>query len=129
MVLWIDLKQRTYGLEEEMGYADLESKSVEFTLHEDLDLEVVRNNLNPVLNVNPIAAARAATQARLTPSRRAHQNLPAIHFDPDGSFGETSPPALRVFDHDGHSLWLAQSRTRLDYEIRSDTNQVDEATP
>src|SRR2546425_6952732 len=39
MVLWIDSKQRTYGLEAQSGYVQLDSKSVEYELDDGLQME------------------------------------------------------------------------------------------
>ena len=48
-----------------------------------------------------------------------HANLPTIRFLPDGSIGESSPQMLHLTSADSGSLWLAQSRDGLNYEIRS----------
>ena len=45
--------------------------------------------------------------------------LPTIRFLPDGSMSDTSPQMVHLTGHDGASLWLAQSRDSLTYEIRT----------
>jgi hypothetical protein len=46
-------------------------------------------------------------------------SLPELRFMPDGSIAESSPRAVKISDRDGISLWLAQARNGLRYEIRS----------
>jgi hypothetical protein len=65
-------------------------------------------------------AKAAAMQAR---SRSVHRGLPSIRFQPDGTFSETSPQALRLYDRNGDTLWLALSRNHVSYEIQ---NQLSE---
>jgi hypothetical protein len=48
-----------------------------------------------------------------------HADLPTIRFLPDGSLGEASPKKLHLSSSDGGSLWLAQARDGVNYEIRS----------
>ncbi len=115
MLLWVDAPQRAYGLEEEPGWVDKDAKAVAFTLGPDLQLEVV----------HPTTPQRATARSLMTGSVQARpnpRNLPEIRFLPDGSFDETSPLALRLFDRDGVSLWVAQATNRLTYEIRNQYN-------
>jgi type II secretion system protein H len=126
MRLWVDGKSRCYGLEEEPGYSDLDTKAVEFTVHEDLGLEFTNPKPAPLTTAS--ATAKEAAKAILARSRSPHRTLPAIRFLPDGSLDENSPPALRVYDRNGGELWLSQAEDRLNYEIRSRTNQWDEAS-
>jgi type II secretion system protein H len=108
MVLWVDAREKTYGLQTETGYVDTDSKAIEFPLAEDLQLEV---------SAPPVAAlvsprTRAALQSA---------NVPAIRFWPDGSIGETSPEYVRLQEtRTGHdsTLWVAQTANRHGYEIR-----------
>src|SRR6266699_3774640 len=39
MVLWIDARQKTYGLQAQTGYADNDTNAVQFTLDRDLQVE------------------------------------------------------------------------------------------
>ena len=120
MRLWVDGKNRSYGLEEEPGYADLDTKAVEFTVHEDLGLEFT--NPKPAPLTAAATTAREAAKALLAKSRSPHRNLPALRFLPDGSLDENNPASLRVFDRNGGELWLSQSDDRLNYEIRDRNN-------
>jgi Tfp pilus assembly protein FimT len=117
MVLWLDVKARKYGLEEEPGYSESDSKAVEFTLDKDLQMEIVNNDISPVLSpgINP------ATGSPLSGANR--RNVPEIRFQPDGTFSEASPLAVRLLDRDGAMIGLEQSRNRLYYEIGNSSNQ------
>ena len=51
-----------------------------------------------------------------------HPDLPRIRFLPDGSVSETSPQMVRLIGNDQNSFWLVLSRSRLNYELRSQPN-------
>jgi hypothetical protein len=119
--LWIDARQRKYGLEAEgtSGSAgkEIDSKAVDFELDRDVKIEV------PNSKIAQPAAARASTMpistASVPPVVNKHPNLPVIRFLPDGSVSESSPPSLHLIDRDGASLWVALSKNKMHYEIRS----------
>jgi type II secretion system protein H len=130
MMLWIDEKEKTYGLEEESGYTDLDEKAVEFNVQKDLEIEVVNDLFSvrrPVMpsgyNVGMVNnRAYLREQAKLAMSRSIHRHLPAIRFQPDGTVSESSPRSVRLTAPDGESIYLEQSTNRLEYEI-CQTNQ------
>src|SRR4030095_5231078 len=41
MVLWIDTRQKSYGLQAQTGYADTDTNAVQFNLDKDLQVEAV----------------------------------------------------------------------------------------
>jgi Tfp pilus assembly protein FimT len=116
MRLWVDTEERTYGLKEDPGWDDTDPKAVEFTMDQDLHVEVVkaeaakRPSLQTQMRVGTLAGALAGANTK---------NLPEIRFLPDGSIDPSSPRALRLYDRDDTSLWIAQATNRLDYEIRN----------
>jgi prepilin-type N-terminal cleavage/methylation domain-containing protein len=131
---WVDAPRRAYGLEEEPGWRDLDPKAVEFTLAEDVRIETPATVLFPLeaTTVKPgtLGAPRTSSlTGRTNPARERgpHAGLPAIRFLPDGSFAETSLQALRLIGREGAELWLAQTRYRFNYEIRSQIVQYYEA--
>jgi len=126
MLFWVDDKNRSYGLEEESSYADVDPKAVEFTLHEDLSLKFASTNQGRLPLAN--TAKAAATKALQARSRSIHRSLQAIRFQPDGSLDENSPQSLVLADLNGGELWVTQSVDRLSYEIRSRTNSWDQAS-
>ena len=119
MDLWVDTEQGTFGLEAEPSYETSDPKAVDFELDSGLQLEVVAKTV--VAAANTVTMGRNQ-QASITSALRVnlvHASLPTIRFLPDGSVGEASPQKLHLTSTDGGSLWLAQSRDGLTYEIRS----------
>jgi type II secretion system protein H len=96
MVLWVDEKEGTYGLEAETTGRDGDAKAENLTVDENLQISVLNLGL--------------AGQTTI-------RNLPAIRFMPDGMIDENSPKTLKLADS-GAALWLVESRNRMGYEIR-----------
>jgi type II secretion system protein H len=96
MVLWVDEKQGTYGLEAETTGQNGDAKAE--NLNVDGNLQITALNLG----------LTAQTTIR---------NLPAIRFMPDGMIDENSPKTVRLADA-GAARWLIESRNRMGYEIR-----------
>jgi type II secretion system protein H len=106
MVLWVDPQKKTYGLEAEPGFEDHDPKAQDFALESDLQLQVVN----------------ASGKTAVNSTNLVHADLPQIRFLPDGVFDDNSPAAVGILAQDGSALWLAQSRNRLNYEIRNQPN-------
>ncbi len=120
MRLWVDGKNRSYGLEEETGYSDVDTRAVEFTVHEDLALDLITPGRVLLPNANPTKTQ--AAKALLARSKSPHRNLPSIRFEPDGSLDENNPQSVRLYDRNGADRWVALSRDHLNYEIRTEAN-------
>ena len=99
MVLWVDEKQGTYGLEAETTAKTGDPKAE--TLPVDSTLQIA------VLNIGLSAPP-------------TFNNLPAIRFLADGTVDENSPQTLQLTDSAGFMRWLLLNRMRTGYEI-SDT--------
>lgn len=97
MVLWVNEKQDSYGLEEETPGKNGDPEAENLTVDENLQIAVVN------------AGSSALT---------TFHNLPAIRFLPDGTIDENSPQMLRLTDGTS-ALWLVESRNRMGYEIQS----------
>jgi len=97
MMLWVDEKQGSYGLEEETPLKGGDPKAENLPLDGNLTIAV----LNP------------GSSAPIT-----FHNLPAIRFLADGTIDENSTQTLRLTDTGGHMRWLVESRNRMGYEIR-----------
>jgi type II secretion system protein H len=119
MDLWVDAGQGTFGLEAEPSYDTSDSKAVDFTLDGGLRLEVVNKTVVAPANTVTMNRAQRASTASVPRVNLVHAALPTIRFLPDGSIGEASPQMLHLASADGGSLWLAQARDGLSYEIRS----------
>ncbi len=137
MVLWVDVRQRTYGLEMEAGFTERDTKAVEYRLSEDVQAQIMNNNasrrgsLNGAMNgvrsaATPVVSVIAEGRAKQALARSVRRNLPRIRFDPDGTLNDPNAPLVRLTDREGGELWLAPSPLRLDYEIRSQINPGDE---
>ena len=101
MVLWVDEKQGTYGLQAEVTGQKGDPRAENLSLDENLQIAVVNTGSGGTTKFG---------------------GLPAIRFLPDGTVDENSPQTLRLMDAKGQALWLIESRDRNGYEIR-DTNK------
>jgi prepilin-type N-terminal cleavage/methylation domain-containing protein len=126
--LWVDADKGEFGVEAEPSFETSDSKAVEFTLDSSLKIEVIQRLVTPAtVTLNRARRASTASAPRVVLARA---NLPAIRFLPDGSLGETSPQKFHLTSGDGGSLWLAQARDGLSYEIRStDSQDADASQP
>ena len=109
MVLWVDVRQRIYGLEAQAGYLETDIKAVTYNLAEDLEVEV-----------SAPAVTTRLTQRSGTGSSAS--GLPTIRFSPDGFLGETSPETIQIRegqDRRESAIWITQSPNHLAYEIQS----------
>jgi type II secretion system protein H len=109
VVLWINTRQGSYGLRQEAGYTEQDAKAVDFLLDKDLRLEVA----GLPAQLGPLAQVRA--------TRQSDPNSPMLRFPPDGFIDETSPQSVVIRDQRGESIWITQSRNRLNYEIHTNT--------
>jgi len=108
-VLWVDAKQRTYGLQAQSGYLPNDTKAIEYELEDDLQIEV---SAPPITTVTPTRVLVGQTPG----------NLPAIRFTPDGFISETSPGKVEIregLDRQASSIWITQNGNRLNYEIQT----------
>ncbi len=125
MDLWVDAEEGTFGLEAEHSYETSDAKAVDFTLDSGLHLEVVGKTVaTPTVTLNRNRLTSTASVPRVN---LVHAGLPTIRFLPDGSIGEGSPQKFHLTSNEGDSLWVAQSRDGLSYEVRS-TDEQDQAT-
>lgn len=112
MVLWVDAKQGTYGMQAQTGYLDEDDKSVEYKIDETLELEVTR----------PMLVRTTATQRNETASVAG--NLPAIRFTPDGFYADSSPERIVIRQDDKDEIVIAKNENRLGYEIQTSNQQI-----
>ena len=111
MVLWIDERERTYGLQAQSGYVATDTKAIEYELDDGLQMEVSA----------PLASAAALLNTRSV-TTQTPGNLPGIRFNPDGFIAETSPESVQIrdgVDRQSAAIWIAQNGNGLNYEILS----------
>lgn len=114
MVLWINPKKGMYGLEAQEGFLDRDTKSVECTVDDKLDIEVTQTAQNRF----------ALTQEQQLRRKNVMKNTqPEIRFAPDGSVDVMSPESVVIRKDRDHALWVNQTVDRLKYEVNSEPPQ------
>jgi type II secretion system protein H len=96
MVLWVDVKRNTYGLQEETPGKNGDPEEETLTLDSTLKIAVQNGTVTTPTTFN---------------------NLPAIRFQPDGTVDMNSPQVLQLTDSAGVSRWLVESSSRTGYEV------------
>jgi len=127
MLLWVDAREGTYGLQAEAGYLDVDNKAVEFELDENLRVEVsapvMNSNSNQRMGMGSFQRAGTAGTAM----RTGRASLAALRFSTDGSLVETSPEFVQFQQNrpgQQSALWIVQTPNRLSYEIRNTEPQL-----
>jgi len=101
MLLWVDEKNGAYGLAAEMSTKTTtdqtgDPKAENLTVDSTLQISVLNLGLNAPTTFN---------------------NLPAIHFLPDGTVDEESPQTVQLTDSAGVARWLVESPNHTGYEV------------
>jgi prepilin-type N-terminal cleavage/methylation domain-containing protein len=116
MLLWIDVEEGIYGLEEEPGYTDGDLQAMDFEVGRDLRIEVLENPGGLGIagggfggsGFGSIGSALAGSGGRTV----------TIRFLPDGTISETSPKDILIWEGETRSVWIAQSRYGTHYAIQ-----------
>lgn len=109
MVLWLDPKQHTYGLNADKSFVEEDPKAQQFTCDDAVDIEV-----------QPSADAIAASQAsQFKNEKPGSGGIYTLRFNPDGFVSAASPEIVAFSQKDNGELWVTQSRNRLNYEIQT----------
>jgi prepilin-type N-terminal cleavage/methylation domain-containing protein len=124
MELYVDTQQKLYGLRAQAGFLESDRRAVQYKLPEELSFEVTA-----------APAKKVSGQDNFTNPDEEFANVPdtadsgnpvkTLRFTSDGFIGDKSPAAVilrqRAADDltEGHALAIAQSATRLNYEIRT----------
>jgi len=104
-VLWIDEKNKSYGLEAETPAQKTDPEAEKFPVDENVAIAVMNfSGSGTTFNVN-------------------NQSLPAIRFLADGTVDENSPQTVKLTGSGGGALWLLESADRTGYEI-SDSDKL-----
>ena len=110
VVLWMNPKQGTYGLQPQMGYTTATSNVLQFAVDPEVRIEV------------------APPPTGVTDSNLWTQTLPSsgtqamIRFLPDGFVSETSPQRI-IFHQAKDVIGITETTNRLRYEIDQNQNQ------
>ena len=114
MTLWIDEKQRTYGLEIEAGFADRDDRAKEYSMEKDLEIEVTA----------PLATTTIGAPGATLASANANANELHIRFTPDGFISEANPEAIIIRESGKDEVWITPNRNRMNYEISTNNQQT-----
>ena len=101
MLLWVDEKQGAYGLAAET--------STKTTADQGGDPKAENLTVDSTLQISVVNVGVSAPTT--------FNNLPAIHFLPDGTVDEDSPQVLQLTDSAGVSRWLIELPNHSGYEI------------
>lgn len=113
MMLWIDVRNGSYGLKQEPGYTDNDPKAVEYIVPEDLKIDVAKANA-----VMPIARSQTARVINGQGARSGNKTA-AIHFSPEGTIiSATSIAGVSIQQGDSRPVWIGPSANRLSYEVQ-----------
>jgi prepilin-type N-terminal cleavage/methylation domain-containing protein len=124
MELYVDTQQKLYGLRAQAGFLESDSRAVQYKLPEELSFEVTAAPAKKISgqdNFDDPEAEFANADDESTGTRP----IKILRFTSDGFIGDKSPAAVilrqRAADDltEGSALAIAQSATRLNYEIRT----------
>lgn len=105
MLVWINEEQRRYGLEAQPGYLERDEQAVEYSLADNLAIEVGRS-------LTPAGGANAQLASRNLPA-----NVRCIRFGPDGFISEISPELVLIRRNETDALAIGPGRNWQQYEI------------
>jgi len=120
--LWVDPTGGTIGLDAEPSFEKEDPRAVQFDVDSGIRIDVVKRMVTTTtagVKTNPLQPISKASVARVN---LTHPALATFRFLPDGTISETSPEKLRLTGRDGVSLWVALSKDKMSYEIRSTEN-------
>jgi type II secretion system protein H len=122
VLLWVDERERRYGLEQDPAFVRFDTNAVEFEAGEDVEIETMAGRVSLTNRV----FGGAPAGMRLIAGRG---QLPTIRFEPDGGVTAGSMEGVRIWrEPQGSeravrgkedSLWIARGRDRVSYEIQT----------
>jgi len=124
MVLWLDQKNGTYGLQQETP-DDANGDPKAETLHQAESLQLSVANLagfGSRFGSGSGTGSKTGGGSANGGGMTTFHNLPAIRFQADGTVDTDSPNTVQLLDSTGDSLWLVQLKNRTGYEIRDTVN-------
>ena len=104
MLLWVDSKAGTYGLQQESGYNSSDTKAEEFAVADGLKINVGK------------------TASKVSGSAAKH---PGFRFSPDGNtVTATSVSGVSFQEGDFSPVWVMPSANGLSYEVQNDKTKI-----
>ncbi len=108
MVLWLETKQRLYGLNAEKSFIQEDPRAEQFNVDQTVEVEVR-------LSSDAVTASQAS---QFKNEKQTTSGLHTLRFNPDGFVSLSSPEVVVFRQGQDNELWVAQSRNRLNYEIQ-----------
>ena len=124
MELYVDTQQKLYGLRAQAGFLESDSRAVQYKLPEELSFEVTAAPAKKISGQDNFDDPEAEF-ANADDGSTGTRPIKILRFTSDGFIGDKSPAAVilrqRAADEltEGSALAIAQSATRLNYEIRT----------
>jgi len=116
VLLWFDIENRIYGIEQDPTYVDNDPKAEQF-------------NVDPSLTITLMSGAKLvkASSSRYSARNMANpvvggRTVPAIRFETDGSFSPASPASICVGEGESMAYWISQAQNGLNYELSTGNN-------
>ncbi len=109
MVLWLETRQRAYGLNADRTFVQDDPKAEQFIVDETLQVDVM-------LSPDAVAASQAS---QFKNEKQSTSGLYMLRFMPDGFISASSPETIVFRQGENAELWIAQSRNHLNYEIQT----------
>jgi prepilin-type N-terminal cleavage/methylation domain-containing protein len=118
--LWFDVKANEYGMEEDPSYIDDDPKAIQCSADPDVTLGIEEGRAQ----VKKSVSSRVTTSTGSKYVSLRGRSLPAIRFQPDGTFGEGSLSAVSVSLGQESILYVAQAENGLSYELLNQNEVV-----
>ena len=109
MVLWLETKQRAYGLNADKTFVPEDPKAQQFDVDDKLEVEVRLSS----------DALTASQLSQFKNEKQTTSGLYTLRFNPDGFVSLSSPETVVFRQGKDDELWVTQSRNRLNYEIQA----------
>ena len=109
MILWLESKQRVYGLNADKSFIEEDPNAEQFSVYETIEMDVQ-------LSADAVSAAQSS---RFKSDKMSEGSLYVLRFTPDGFIAPSSPETVIFRQKDNAEMWVTQSRNRLNYEIQT----------
>jgi len=114
MVLWLEPKQRLYGLNADTSFIEEDPLAEQYNVDETVEIEAWFSS-------DAVAANRASLFKH---EKQSTSDLRTLRFNPDGFVSLSSPEAVIFRQGETDELWVVQSRNRLNYEIQTGKHAI-----
>ena len=125
--LYVDTAQKLYGLRAQAGFLEQDTKRVEYKLPAEISFEVTAAPPKKASGADNLDDPDSEFLNTAEDTSDSANPIKIIRFNSDGFIGDKSPAAVVLRQRsaeesasaEGEALAIAQSATRLNYEIRT----------